>query len=173
MVVIAGYASLFGCTTLLQAGTAIIAISASFLWLLFSVGVIRQKQEGENKIQFRLPSIVFIIGFAMYFVGMFLFFPAAEQITLEHLQVARENGYQSHFEEHDMIGLGMCVASVVFGLPIVVIAGICATFPSQKFGLNGLSRYTMAFWFMLTPLAVGILMTFDYAQKAWHFQGGG
>jgi hypothetical protein len=173
MITCSGYASLSGCQTLTQASVAVIAIAISLLWLVFSVGVARTGEIGDAGFTFRMPTIVFIFGFAMFFAGMILFFPTAESITLENLKIASDTGYQAHYEEHDFIVAGMCAISVVLGLPVVLLVGICATFPSQKFGLHGLSRYSMAYFLALTPLIFGMLMMIDYAQKAWHFQGAG
>jgi len=171
-VVFAGYASLYSCQTLWQASIASVVISASLLWSIYSVGVVRQITDGKLRFSFRLPSLAFALGCAMFFAGMFLFFPAAERIALDYFYIAEQNGYQAHFEEHEMMTLEMGVATVLIGLPVVVVAGICATFPSQKFGLHGLTRYTMGFLLALTPLVFGMLMIVSYALTAWQLQGG-
>ena len=173
MVLFAGYASLASCETILQATVSALLVTASLIWLICSVGIVRQQIDSKTRIEFQFPTVAFVFGFSLFFTGMFLFIPAAEEISLAQLQIATENGFKAHFEERDFIGLTMYVASTIIGVPVVIFIGICATVPSERMGLTGISRYAMGFAFAMIPLVVGILTIAGYTQQAWHFQSGG
>ena len=118
------------------------------------------------------PWLAMGTGFALMIGATFTYHPTAIRLTEQQFWIAVSKGYDDHFEESDVLELGLAMSYVLIGFPLLTVACLLGTKCSDIFQTRGVGRFITGYALAMLPIIACTKSFMRYWYIAWSLNAG-